>query len=84
MLSTAATAFSQDLSAYDLTTEHKTNPAGIDVSQPRLSWKLNSTGNNVMQTVYWIRVATDPKFSGSKIVWQSGEVASDQSVLVRL
>ena len=74
--------FSQELSTYDLTTEHKTNPVGMDVLQPRLSWKIKGTGNNVMQTVYWIRVATDPKFSGSKIVWQSGEVASDQSVLV--
>ncbi len=74
--------FSQELSTYDLTTEHKTNPVGMDVLQPRLSWKIKAAGNNVRQTVYWIRVATDPKFSGSKIVWQSGEVASDQSVLV--
>jgi len=74
--------FSQDLSTYDLTVEHKTNPVGVDVSQPRFSWKIKCTGNNIMQTVYWIRVATDPKFSGSKIVWQSGEVSSDQSLLV--
>jgi alpha-L-rhamnosidase len=77
-----AMTFSQELSTYDLTAEHKTNPVGMDVLQPRLSWKIKGTGNNVMQTVYWIRVATDPKFSGSKIVWQSGEVASDQSVLI--
>jgi|WetSurSiteA1Bulk_404760.scaffolds.fasta_scaffold03554_3 alpha-L-rhamnosidase len=75
-------AFSQDLSTYDLTMEHKTNPVGIDVLQPRFSWKIKCTGNNIMQTVYWIRVATDPKFTGSKIVWQSGEVSSDQSILV--
>jgi alpha-L-rhamnosidase len=77
-----AITFSQELSTYDLTAEHKTNPVGMDVLQPRLSWKIKGTGNNVRQTVYWIRVATDPKFSGSKIVWQSGELASDQSVLV--
>jgi alpha-L-rhamnosidase len=77
-----AMTFSQELSIYDLTSEHKTNPVGMDVLQPRLSWKIKGTGYNVRQTVYWIRVATDPKFSGSKIVWQSGEVASEQSVLV--
>ncbi len=77
-----AITFSQDLSTYDLTVEHKTNPVGMDILHPRLSWKIKGTGNNVMQTVYWIRVATDPKFPGSKIVWQSGEVASDESVLI--
>ena len=35
-----------------------------------------------MQTAYSIRVAIDPKFSASKTIWQSGKVASDESVLV--
>ena len=34
-----------------------------------------------MQTAYSIRVATDEKFSSSKIVWQSGKVESDESIL---
>jgi alpha-L-rhamnosidase len=75
-------AFSQGLSTYDLTTEHKTNPIGTDVLRPRLSWKLNGTGNNIMQTAYSLRVATDPKFSGSKTVWQSGKITSDESILI--
>jgi len=82
LLFVPAAAFSQDLSTYDLTVEHAVNPVGTDVSQPRFSWKIRSTGTNVMQTVYSVRVATDPRFSSSKIVWQSGEVSSDQSVLV--
>jgi alpha-L-rhamnosidase len=75
-------SFSQDLSTYDLTCEHKTNPVGSDVLQPRLSWKLRGTGNNIMQTAYSLRVAVDPRFSASSVVWLSGKVASDESVLV--
>lgn len=77
-----ALSFSQDLSTYDLTFEHRINPVGTDILQPRLSWKLKGTGNNIMQTAYSLRVAVDPKFSASKIIWQSGKVASDESVLV--
>ena len=76
-----ALSFSQDLSTYDLTCGHKNNPVGTDVLQPRLSWKLKG-GNNIMQTAYSLRVAVDPKFSAAKTIWQSGKVASDQSVLV--
>ncbi len=82
LLFIAGSAFSQELYLYDLTCEHKKNPLGIDVSQPRLSWKIKGTGFNIMQTAYSIRVATDQKFSGSGIVWQSGKKASDESVLV--
>ena len=77
-----AFSFSQDLTTYDQTVEHKTNPVGTDVLQPRLSWKLKGTGTGIMQTAYSIRVATDPGFSGARTVWQSGKVASDESVLV--
>ena len=41
----------------DLTVEHKKNPVGIDISQPRFSWKVNGTGVNILQTAYSIRVA---------------------------
>ncbi len=73
---------SQELSIYDLTCEHKVNPLGIDVQNPRFSWKINSTGRNVMQNAWSIEVSTDIKFSRDKIVWKSGKVTSDQSVLV--
>ncbi len=73
---------SQELTVYDLSCEHRINPVGIDAAQPRLSWKIKSTGNNVMQTAYSIRVSTDPKFSGARTVWSPGKVASGESVLV--
>ena len=74
--------YSQNLSPVELTCEHKINPTGVDVSNPRLSWKISSPGFGVMQTAYSIRVSTDEKFSSSKIVWQSGKISSDQSVLI--
>jgi alpha-L-rhamnosidase len=74
--------FSQDLTTYDLTCEHKKNPVGTDILQPRLSWKLKGAGNNIMQTAYSLRVSVDPRFSSSKTIWQSGKVNSDESVLV--
>jgi len=55
----------------NLTAEHKVNPIGIDATQPRFSWKISATGNNVMQTAYQIRVATNASFSSSSVVWNS-------------
>ena len=40
-------AFAQDLSVKDLTVDHKVNPIGIDNKQPRFSWKIIGTGNNI-------------------------------------
>ena len=74
-------AFAQDLSIKDLTVNHKVNPIGTDSKQPRLSWKIVGSGHNIMQTAYSIRVASDEKFTSSKIIWQSGKVESDESIL---
>ena len=72
----------QDLSLYDLTCEHKVNPLGVDVMQPRLSWKLNSTAYNIMQTAYSVRVSTDKRFSSSGTTWNTGKLMSGESVLI--
>lgn len=72
----------QKLKVYDLTVEHKTNPVGLHDRHPRLSWKLQSEGKDIMQTAYMIRVATSSDFSRSKILWESGWVDSDSSVLI--
>jgi len=78
-----ALSFSQDLSTYDLTCGHRKNPVGTDVPQPRLSWKIQGSGTGIMQSAYSIRVATDPRFASSAIVWQSGKTVSDESVLIK-
>ncbi|WP_167608285.1 glycoside hydrolase family 78 protein [Maribellus sediminis] len=63
--------------------EYHENPIGIDVVQPRLSWQLQSTENDVLQTAYQIRVAGSEKaLNGKKLIWDSGKIESDQSVNV--
>lgn len=73
--------FSQ-LTVNSLSCEHKKNPIGIDISNPRLSWKLGSSGSGILQTAWQVRVATDNRFSSSRIVWSSGKITSDESVLL--
>ena len=58
-----------------LATENLINPIGLDVPQPRFSWKLESDKRNVSQTAYEIIVSED-----KKAVWKSGKIASIQSV----
>ena len=67
-----------------LVCEYKTNPVGIDVKAPRLSWQISSDDNNVVQTAFEIRVADVVANLGKKdeMIWESGKVESDQSVNV--
>jgi alpha-L-rhamnosidase len=64
----------------DLTCEYLVNPVGIDVVQPRMSWKIGSDETNVMQSAYEIKV-TDQTEKGKQL-WTSGKVTSNQSVNV--
>lgn len=62
--------------------EYKTNPIGIDVAKPRLSWQIVSAENGLMQTAYEVKVAAtaeDLNKSG-RLLWTSGKVNSTQSV----
>jgi len=64
----------------ELTCEYHTNPLGIDVLKPRLSWQIVSAEENILQTAYEIKV-TDQTANG-KLLWNSGKVNSAQSVNV--
>ena len=77
--------------AFDLTTELQRQPLGIDCPSPRFSWKLaviaNTQGEPLRgqaQTAYRILIASEPdKLQESRAdVWDSGRVASRNSVLV--
>ncbi|MBP2655653.1 MAG: alpha-L-rhamnosidase [Firmicutes bacterium] len=69
-----------NIQVVSLKCEYRINPLGIDVLKPRLSWKLQTQARNIMQSAYRILVATDEVFNN--IVWDSGQVMSDQSVHV--
>ena len=67
----------------NLTCEYRTNPLGIDVLQPRLSWQLESDRRGTHQTAYRILVgASETDLSGGSRLWDTGKVPSDQSIHV--
>src|SRR5882672_10150447 len=41
------------------TTEHLTNPLGLDTSHPQLGWVITSAARGIAQSKYEIRVAKD-------------------------
>ena len=64
--------------------EYKINPFGIDVSNPRLSWIIESSNLNEKrqkQTAYQIIVLSNKENFDDDIadLWDSGKVESDQS-----
>ena len=67
-----------------LRVEYLTNPIGIDVVQPRLSWQITSTRRNTMQAAYQLQVGTIEASltRGANLLWDSGKVISDASVFV--
>jgi len=84
VLASAATARAAEpaVTARSLRTEYKENPLGIDATRPRLSWQLVGDRRGLAQTAYEVRVARSERDvrRGSKLVWSSGRVSSDQSV----
>lgn len=65
------------LTPHNLTCEYFTNPLGLDVRQPRLSWVSSATARGARQTAYQILVN-----SPDSVVWDSGKVVSDSSAHV--
>ncbi|PYT31517.1 MAG: hypothetical protein DMG57_04900, partial [Acidobacteria bacterium] len=71
----------------DLRCEYLSNPLGIDVARPRLSWVLESAGSadrGLKQSAYRILVASSEEAlrAATGDLWDSGKVASDQSTQV--
>ena len=69
--------------------EYRENPLGIDVEKPRLSWVIQE-GRQIpevrgqKQTAYQVLVASSEELlkQGQGDLWDSGKVASDQSIQV--
>jgi len=64
--------------------EHRQNPLGVDVPQPRLRWILDTTERGQVQTAYQVLVASSRAQLKANIgdVWDSGKVAEDWSAAV--
>ena len=72
------------VSADRLRCEYLENPLGIDTAQPRLSWVLESKQRAERQTAYQILAASSEALlkSNSGDLWDTGKVASDQTLHV--
>lgn len=66
----------------DLKCEYRTNPLGIDVGSPRLSWCLTSSDRGQRQTAYQVWVATRAELLAADQgdLWDSGHVKSQESI----
>jgi alpha-L-rhamnosidase len=73
------------VSVGDLRCENLKNPLGIDASQPRLSWILNSNERDQRQTAFQVLVASNEKNleAGDGDLWDSGKMVSDQSIQLK-
>ncbi len=70
-------SLSAQTTAVGLRTENLEDPVGLSTSQPRFSWRLQSSQRDVSQVAYEIRV-----LQGKKTVWNSGKVASDACLFI--
>ena len=79
-----AAQLASDVQVTDLRCEYLADPLGIDVAQPRLSWRLQSPWRGQKQTAYQILVAGSEEIfkDGRADLWDTGKVASDQSIHV--
>jgi alpha-L-rhamnosidase len=66
------------VTATHLRCEFLTDPIGMDVRQPRLSWWMKDDRSGAKQTAYRIRAASDRSLLDSADVWDSGKRVSDQ------
>ncbi|WP_205472699.1 family 78 glycoside hydrolase catalytic domain [Nocardioides sp. SYSU D00038] len=61
-----------------LQTNGRTEPLGIPGEPPMLGWRGESTGRDVVQSAYQVRVATSEDDLGSAPLWDTGKVVSDR------
>lgn len=73
------------LTPQKLLCEYFTNPIGVDVPRPRLSWQVISRQRSACQTAYQILVSKNPAASeepSTNVLWNTGKVTSDNSLHV--
>ncbi len=78
----AATAPAETITVTKLRCEYKTNPIGLDVVKPRLSWQIQAPDRGVLQATYQVRAASSAEDlqAGQRLLWDSGQVRSDASI----
>ena len=73
---------SSDSSVSSLRVNYEKNPSGVD-DTPCFSWVMSSELRGVAQTAYRVKVAkSSAQLSSGELVWDSGKIKSDASILV--
>src|SRR5579859_4017159 len=64
--------------------EQLTDPQGIDIRHPRLSWQLSAKGSNIQQSAWQILVASTPELLAMDKgdCWSSPKTPGDQSRMI--
>lgn len=77
--------FGQDINVAEVHCNYRKNPIGIDLLSPNLSWKLESSKHNVMQSAYQVLVSSSQANLDKNIgdVWDTKKVNSSQSIQVK-
>ncbi len=83
-LSAAPPTAERRLDVSGLRVEYLSDPLGIDVPHPRLSWRIASDVRNTMQAAYQLQVGLTASgvARGSALLWDTGRIVSDASVFV--
>jgi alpha-L-rhamnosidase len=81
----SATGIGSPVTMLNLRCEYLQNPMGVNSLNPRLSWALSSNQRGWRQSAYQIQVASSAKLlsAGKPDLWDSGKVASTQSLNIR-
>ncbi len=80
MIAEGAKLPSNEAAIVQLACDGLPEPLGLDDLHPRLSWQMHSTRVGAAETAYRIRVAQSPDKLAQADVWDSGRVASSESV----
>jgi hypothetical protein len=75
---------SAGLTVGNLGCEHRENPLGVDVAQPRLNWILASSQRSDRQTAYQILASSNEKLlkKNSGDLWDTGKVLADETIQI--
>ncbi len=84
-LTLMSAAQAADYRVADLKTEYSVDPLGIDVAQPRLSWRVESDERGQRQTAYQVLVASSAEALAQDRgdLWDSGRVESSVTTFIR-
>jgi len=74
-----------DIIPVDLRIEYTKEPLGLDIINPRLSWKITSNKRGVSQSALQVTVSSNKENSQKNIadMWDSGKIETDGSINIK-